>query len=454
MQIRKHVPMYMFLLLTWNASLVQGSIRNIQLCRVAETECVTINSCTGLNERGQSVLRDTWYHRSVPALWFEGYDTRMNNGEVPTTAYSYYSIASMYWPVGVRVKLCEPNFAKKRSDGSYECYEDSINEADCDVSSSNSDGLCSVTVSNSRAQMFQYSYMFKYGCHDPSDLSPGKALSSLTQPNIIEDCSAIGVHATYNECGEGASACCDFSCADFFDGEVSNFIKNVTTGTCESKCGSKVAFNCGPGERAKNPVCTDMTPPRYSCEACPDRPGYKWGSWQSESPYECQYVACGEGTYSTSTGDLCDVCPKNTFSALNATECTPCEIGTKAEEGQASCQACFSGPPQDPIDGDITCEVGKIIVRDVAEMIDRLIQSTSYDKASILTFEFCDQDYACLECLPGSYQTDSSTCTLCPIGKYQPNYQQTSCYECSDGQSTGAVGSVHAEACLCVAGYE
>eukprot|EP00732_Lithocolla_globosa_P001416 Lithocolla_globosa_v1_NODE_700_length_3415_cov_13.545833.p1 type:complete len:1022 gc:universal NODE_700_length_3415_cov_13.545833:3275-210(-) len=53
----------------------------------------------------------------------------------------------------------------------------------------------------------------------------------------------------------------------------------------------------------------------------------------------------------------------------------------------------------------------------------------------------------------GSLETDSITCTACPVGSYKATYDDANCTMCPDNTTTSGTGKTLAEECLCGLGY-
>lgn len=419
--------------------IIKGSLMDAEL---------RIDPCVQLNDRGETILRDTWYHRRTPALWIDGDDTTYNSGTAPSSAYNFYSISTIGTHTGVVLEICEPDFAIMRDEQRDECYPGTVIEPCAGYPST----WCDLPMGiNSRFQMLRYSFREGYGCFTETDLTVGKTLSSPDFPNRLDPCPSLGQHASFIDCVPGESACCDFACP--LD---NNYNKNVSGRSCDPKCGAVVDLACEEGQYASE-VCTLMTPSRYTCTACPERPGYEFAAWDANTPAQCQYSACTPGTFAAASSAGCTPCPADTFApSTNTSVCTPVPVGSEAPgTGQTHAVACFSSAE---VPAGATCLPGQEISVDSAAMTAFLTSDvTDIDEttAAELSLKYCKQGYACLSCLPGSrLNTAVGRCELCEQGFYQPAFQQESCLPCGDHQTTMEPGAVTADACVCLPGAE
>lgn len=436
------------LCLLWVISTVNALTHNVIIRGSLMDTDLKIDPCVQLNDRDQAVLPGTWYHRRTPALWINGDDTTYNSGTAPSSAYNFYSISSIGTHTGVVLEICEPDFAIMRDEQRDECYDSTVTEPCQDYGAE----WCDLTMgSNSRFQMLRYSFREGYGCFTEADLTIGKTLSSPDFPNRLDPCPSLGQHATFLDCVPGETDCCDFACpAD------NNYNKNVSGRSCDPKCGSVADLSCGAGEYASE-VCALMTPSRYTCTACPERPGYEFAAWDASAPTQCQYSACDPGYFAASSTAGCAPCPQDTFApSSNTSACTPVPVGSEAlGTGQTQAVPCFASGQ---VPAGATCLPGQEISVDPAAMTAFLSSDvTDIDDATAaeLSLKYCKQGYACLSCLPGSrLDTATGKCELCALGYYQPAFQQETCLPCAEHQTTLATGAVSAEACVCLPGAE
>ena len=458
--------------------------RVVAVCR--DGSCVDIDLCTGLTGRGDGVPLRRWVHRRHPALWIAGNDSAYNahnahnahsaytthsaqnlsSGDAPPQAYDFYAIDSLRVPRGARVRTCEPDFAVMRQSGLDTC--NNRTEAEHTCAGPNSTGPtgptapdntpCVVALGSPRVQMlwlgFDVAGAARYGCHTPADLSPGLFLAPADAPNAVLPCpvDAPPDRFAWQACAPGAAACCDFECAPGYARDAL---------TCEPMC-SSAALECAWGHRASDAPCTDMGAPRYHCVPCEVRPGQRLEPWDAVLPTECRYQDCSPGHFGA--GNQCEPCPRNTYSdAPGAPLCSPCEPGFESGGGEAACRACFlSDAP-----GDAACGPGEQMSRNATAALAHLRSSPIADSIPgvihAVMRAWCDRNYACLPCAPGSFRqaTDSpdspdspGKCVPCDRGFYQPEWGQTSCRACARGQSTLRRGAEAADECRCVGGFE
>ena len=436
------------LCLLWLTSTVGAVTHTVTIKARSNDNELKIDPCVQLNDRGETILRDTWYHRRTPALWVDGLDTTYNSGTTPPSAYNFYSIYAVGTHTGVKLEICEPDFAIMRDEQRDECYPSTVHEP-CEGHPS---AWCDLTMGpTSRFQMLRYSFQEGYGCFTEADLTVGKTLSSPDFPNRLDPCPSLGQHATFIACVPGETDCCDFACpAD------NNYNKNVSGRSCAPKCGAVADLSCGVGQYASE-VCGLMTPGRYTCTPCPERPGYEFAAWDVNAPTQCQYSACAPGFFATTSSEGCQPCPKNTYTPFtNSSACLPAPVGSETiGTGQALAVPCFSSGVA-PAGAE--CLPGQEIVVDSVAMAAFLTSDvTNIDEttAAELSLKYCKQGYACLSCLPGSrLNTAVGRCELCVQGSYQPAFQQESCLACGDHQTTLEAGAVSADACVCLPGAE
>ncbi|XP_052778282.1 proprotein convertase subtilisin/kexin type 5-like [Mya arenaria] len=181
-------------------------------------------------------------------------------------------------------------------------------------------------------------------------------------------------------------------------------------------------------------------PYRDSCKPCPaDHAACGKGNYQEggecrpcpvgtyQSREEMTYcVACPQGYITPNTGantyQDCIECPGGEERRYGETRCTPCPKNQYRSPGEPSCRPCP--------DGHITLNTG------------------------------CHSVALCLHAPPptcpvGSFlDVSSKTCKKCPVGTYQDQTGQTSCTQCSDGQTTAHPGADSSNDCRpCDAGY-
>jgi hypothetical protein len=139
---------------------------------------------------------------------------------------------------------------------------------------------------------------------------------------------------------------------------------------------------------------------------------------------------CAAGTASPAAGSniACGSCQPGTFSAVGATTCSPCLIGTASS---AIGQAAVGNPPSCPI-----CTAGTFA---------GIIQSTSCTPCTAGTYAIGTGNSGCTLCPTGTASTTVgavrlSQCLACPVGQYGPSAGETMCQPCSSGTSTSSIG--------------
>lgn len=444
---------------------------------LAESRCVAINTCSGLNHRGEAVAANTWLHRSLENLQFDDEYNEIRNGTESEhqSSYNHYSIDYARVPRGIRISACQPDFDHLRVHSEYICNPDTNatksvsgscpfnfpsfstpewppNTADfllCLASlqhNSQEAALPNNAVWGSAVypiasvpgstQMVYYEFEEGYGCYDASHLSPGLYLSSTRTPNTVMTCPELSIGTYTND----HSSECVFSCpTDYFIDTVNQ--------KCSHVCSNVSSTACNQGSYASL-VCSDASVPMYSCTPCPTEPGKYSTAWNPQTPTQCFHEDCPTGTFSDN--GVCEQCAINTFNNIpGQTSCAPCPYGQHTEAlGSTSCVECFSKD----ITG-IQCQNGQSLSANLT-FIEQYFQTSAIEHSTHLTLEtFCAQGYACLPCPPGHYE-ESGQCVQCPIATYQPNFKQTVCFSCDASQTTLQEGSQTAEQCVCREGHE
>ena len=411
---------------------------------LAESNCVAIDVCAEVNSRGELVPRDTWVHRSNSALVYDG-----EIDLAATGVYNYDSIEYVRAPAGIKVETCAPEYGHLKLTGEYVCNDRTVTNVtgSCppisyageafDLSSClaavqyDKQGVHQASL-HGTTQLLRYSFEAGWGCLETGDTAANSQLSSGTKPNTLIPCTDIA-HATYPNPNS-----CDFVCEPYY---------TKSGNTCLPNCETVVELSCATDHHATE-ECNLMDPPRYTCQPCAAQPGQKTLPWDANDAQNCRYEDCTAGTYGFN-GD-CLPCDINTFSAAKASSCSACPRGQHQPlPGQELCVDCFS----ESVDTSSVCADGEMLLRDV-QMLDSYYQNLTVAQQSTYDLlAFCAQSYACVPCKPGHYE-DGQTCQPCPYATYQPNFQHTSCFDCSAGQNTSSQGSVTAESCVCNAGFE
>ena len=437
---------------------------------LAETRCVAINTCSGLNQRGETVPPNVWMHRSAPSLQFDDEYVSVESGN-----YNHHSVQYARIPEGIQLSACQPDFDHLRVQGGYICNKD-LNatrniSGRCPVAypstvtpswPSNAVGflacLASLQHDSGQAvlpenaiwgtvtypiaatvgstQMIHYAFEDGYGCFDASDLSPGLYLSATMPPNRILSCPELSIGTYTND----FSSDCVFACPV-------DYIVDTESQQCAHKCANTTSTACENGFYAAI-VCGEGSVPFYSCTACAYMPGQYSTAWNPSNPTQCVYADCPAGTFSES--GVCVPCALNSYTESGGqTTCAACAYGKYTEaQGATSCVQCF----EQDITG-ATCEDGASLSFNLS-FIEQYFQTSASEHIAHFTLEtFCAQGYACLPCSPGHYEA-SGLCVACEIATYQPNFKQTDCFSCGDTKTTLQQATKTAEECVCTEGHE
>tara|TARA_Y100000361_G_scaffold32093_1_gene26846 strand:+ start:318 stop:2189 length:1872 start_codon:yes stop_codon:yes gene_type:complete len=246
---------------------------------LVESNCVAIDVCAEINNRGESVPSNTWLHRSQNGLVYDGEYDLASAG-----VYNYFNIEYARVPAGINLELCAPNFGHYRLTGEYICDNVTLSsvQADCPpisyVGSSFDLTECISAVQYDKegefqaalygtTQMLRYSFYEDWGCLTSADVSAGIQLSSTTKPNTLIPCPDIP-HAIYN-----IQNGCEFTCEH-------GYTKGV--GVCNPECVAETETECAADERVSS-QCDLMTPSRFACEQCPVQAGKRTLPWQSST---------------------------------------------------------------------------------------------------------------------------------------------------------------------------
>ena len=274
-------------------------------------------------------------------------------------------------------------------------------------------------------QVFAWSLSTGYACDNTPE--PGQILEPPTPPNIIAECPAI--HGSIWVEGDCVHTC------------QTDYTKNGDA--CEPTCEVSWPEECGSRQRSiRISECTDSF--RYECENCVYGKNEKALDWTAENHHICRKEDCAPHHYSETDGE-CVPCPVNTQRPAGDASCSACPAWTHTTTSGEACIDCFTPP-----NTVAQCPEGMQRVSDVNTIETYFVdQDTRYLDNDL----FCEQNYACLPCKPGSFLSDSETCDACAPGTYQPNYAATSCFN-GALYSTSEAGSTDLSDCVCTQGHE
>lgn len=410
-----------------------------------ESHCVHIDVCTASNHRMQTILPQTWHHRSSGPLMF---DSEIGMNTSVDAPFSHHNIEYARIPEGVNLVTCAPDFEIVRKQGRYECNNNTLLNVSgvCPSASYTAedcmrlvqyDAVNATTPSlYGTTQMIYYEFAPGWGCHTNADLTEnGITLSQTKPPNQLVPCGALD-HGTWSQISVGCVPNCDTG--------------YVASGeSCVPACGSVTLEACPTGQYALA-ICTNMSTPRYECGHCEAVDGKEFKPWSAANPTLCDYTDCLAGHYDDNS--VCTSCPVNTIStAALSTFCQECTEGKyQPATGQTACLDCFS---TDVAESSAGCPDGYELHRSV-QTINDFFSNITLDVAHLKNMtQYCFDNYACLPCKPGSYEV-SHVCEACPLGTYQHNWAASACFACATGQSTMQIGSESETACVCQPGFE
>lgn len=398
--------------------------------------CVSVDVCEQQNQRGEALVRGDWTHRSATALRVD------HDGSEGVLAR--YTIDVVRVPAGVVLELCEPDFAELRATGKYVCNVRTVQSVigNCVGDSSAVNNTCWLIPDLPHtAQLARYSFDAAWGCY--TSTAPGFTLSSPDVPNRQDACASVA-HSTFTQN-------CDFECDP-------GYIN--TNGVCVHMCAGLQAV-CAPLEYATH-TCNAVGVEWYECAPCPLQTGSSVVVFDDRlAKSECTYTECVAGSFGVN--GTCQPCAPHFHSAAGQSSCKPCVRGEfQPNAGRESCLPCFPAA----ITG--ACPAGHELYQNMTS-IDSYFQlaygstlQRSVPQDAALLLSYCAKGYACLPCRPGHYELQheegdvfrrSAECIACPIGKYQPYFEATACFDCAIGQTTVDVGSTSRGECLCEPGF-
>ncbi|KAK3584839.1 hypothetical protein CHS0354_005697 [Potamilus streckersoni] len=191
-----------------------------------------------------------------------------------------------------------------------------------------------------------------------------------------------------------------------------------------------------------------------SCTPCdPNRTTASIGANSSDM---CDTEVCGAGQYRNSSNKTgCENCPLNTYQdGIGQIDCIPCgghnitlSAGSNASTDCVS--LCVAGEQYN----DSTRKCDKC-PRGFYKATDGNIQNRKCvpcpsGKTTVTTGSSSLEDCKLAICHPGSYRPEGNTsCSVCPIGQYQPESDQTYCLSCPTNYTTSEPNSTLSISCI------
>lgn len=407
-------------------------IYSFLFCASSVPHCVEVDVCSQKTSTGQEFPRNEWLHRSNESLWVHPGEYSPTREELQF-AYAYYAITEIATQAGVNIFACEPDFALLRSSLIYTCNVQSLQKLSC----VETDKCENVSFGHHRTQLLKYELQEGWSC-DFSGATSGHYLYPTQRPNTRKPCKNPD-HKIFQCQADNSSNCCDFTCDPGY---------RKQNGSCVVQCPGFQATGCF-GPQKTDALCVSNGITYHTCSECPEMIGFGVVEWHSrQNISQCEYESCQPGTFQNHLS--CKKCDAGTTSSFNATACTACPFSTTSTQGAAVCVPCF----QDETSVHGSCRLGEFFTRNLS-FTSEFLQSNSPDEDTMQTLmsSFCDQNYACLPCPPGTYGSQSQ-CLECQVGSYQPNYASTTCYNCTEHKTTRHAASRQSSDCLCLPGYE
>jgi len=403
--------------------------------------CLEVDPCISL---GNYVPKNGYINVGTKIDW-----TNPAQTEAPYHEHIYEnSIQRVRVPTGVTLWVVQFDFTQYTSNANLYNKLDETTEmkiiGDCtDTTDSNCDDFPEQTGSRiipGGLQVFAWSLSTGYSCTHTT-VAPGKILEPPTPPNIIAECPAI--HGSIWVEGD-----CIHTCQTDY---------TANGDTCEPTCAVSWPEECGSRQRstASNNCINSV---RYKCEDCYYENNKQALDWTAENHDSCSNEDCAPHHYSRIDG-VCLPCPVNEERPATQHACSPCGSWkhTQNKTGHA-CVDCFLE------NTDKVCPQGMrrvVSVDGIYDYFDEQTHAGDYTDEYFNERLFCEQNYACLPCKPGYYMTSQTMCEQCPLGKYQPNYAATVCFDCGSGKHTIQIsraiqisGSRDVSSCICDRGYE
>jgi hypothetical protein len=223
------------------------------------------------------------------------------------------------------------------------------------------------------------------------------------------------------------------------------------SGTCSICPAGKYTPSPGMGQCLDCWTGTFSNAGSTTCTTCPA------GTYQT-SPPSGTCIGCPAGKYAVTGLTKCLDCTIGTYSTGNTNGCTQCSAGYYASDGASTaCALCPSGKRSDSSSGSILCidcSPGYFANLPTSTCTPCPPGSIS-DFGAPLCLKTCPAGMyfdgsVCTSCLAGSYTESTkavTSCTLCVVGTYQNQRNQTYCKNCAPGFFETRIASSQCFAC-------
>lgn len=255
--------------------------------------------------------------------------------------------------------------------------------------------------------------------------------------------------ARCEKCGSGTyGASCDNCKSGHYRGagDPTEQCLGCPSGFYQGDMGQASCLPCVPGMAASNvgsSNCTRCLVNYYTneieqkvCKQCES------GSFTNGKDGAAMCYLCMGGTY----GDDCSACSPGMYRAADdetASSCTSCPSGYYQEKvKQASCLPCIPGRHQ-PVAKQTSCK--KCEINTYAEEA----QLTKCKECAVGKYAKAEGSASCQSCEPGKYNSENgNSCLSCPRGwKRSSQDPASACLECGEGQTTYDTSSSSCESC-------
>ncbi|XP_069124102.1 uncharacterized protein [Argopecten irradians] len=193
-----------------------------------------------------------------------------------------------------------------------------------------------------------------------------------------------------------------------------------------------------------------------SCRACPE--GTTTECPAAVSVSQCHAI-CQNGSFFNITSGICELCPLGTYQNESGQfQCLSCQYGqTTHQNGTTDVNSCFdmcaSGHEISEEGSCRKCEVGSYRGESDGPLCILCPAGITTPKNGSETVLNC----TIVICSPGHRANDNNThCERCPIGEFQPRWNQISCLPCPENTTTEMEATVNETMCetFCASGYE